>query len=190
MDKPDATGPSWEIMRDGVWGPATEDELKTFIERMGLYSDSKGACSHVMSQMMGEIERLRRQLDAHRSQDIARYINWEKEPVSDARIEAIRARWGCDEMDEELERHMNEDRPKPGSDAATNTIMNGGPNWWVDELSAYWGGDIAPSLTTRRAAKTALRVIKEMDAALTNIAGGDGDPSITAKLTLEAIANG
>lgn len=75
-------------------------------------------------------------------------------------------------------------------DRATNTIMNGGPNWWVDELSAYWGGDIAPSLTTRRAAKTALRVIKEMDAALTIIAGGDGDPSITAKLTLEAIANG
>jgi len=56
---PDTGTTRWQLMRNGVWEPATEDELKAFIERMGIFSDAKGICSAVMDQMMAEIGRLR-----------------------------------------------------------------------------------------------------------------------------------
>jgi hypothetical protein len=49
----------WMFYRDGVYGPATEKELRDFSFRLGVFSDQKGIASVVMQQMWAEIDKLR-----------------------------------------------------------------------------------------------------------------------------------
>jgi hypothetical protein len=49
----------WMFYHDGVYGPATEKELRDFSCRLGLFSDQKGIASVVMQQMWAEIDKLR-----------------------------------------------------------------------------------------------------------------------------------
>lgn len=54
--------PRWELMQGGVWQPVTEADMRAFSECIGMFSDAKGICSHVMNQMWSEIDRLRTKL--------------------------------------------------------------------------------------------------------------------------------
>lgn len=76
------------------------------------------------------------------------------------------------------------------ADPATSEFLREG-SWWADELASFWGDSSTPvTLDTRRAVKTALRVLLFMDETLRVIAGGDGDPHEIARQTLEMLANG
>ena len=56
------TTSKWMFYHDGVYGPAEEQDLRDFGERLGIHSDANGMASVVMEQMWDEIDRLREEL--------------------------------------------------------------------------------------------------------------------------------
>lgn len=56
------TNRQWMFYHNGVYGPATEQELRGFMHRMRFHSGPAGIASVVMEQMWDEIDELRLRL--------------------------------------------------------------------------------------------------------------------------------